>query len=92
MTDERIDHVERLAKVIGATWSIRILCLLDEQSLRFTEIANKIKVSRRILSLRLTELQQLELITKERLPVVPAQSTYSLTKTGASLLKALCDV
>ena len=91
MNTQQIDHVEQLTKVIGATWSIRILSILVQKDARFTEIANEIGVSRRVLSLRLSELQDLELVVKNQLPVVPVQATYSLSKKGISLVSLLVN-
>lgn len=85
-----VGPVEVTLEVIGGKWKCLILWLLKERDLRFGELQKKIpKVSQRILSNQLRELEQHCVIHREVFPVVPPKVVYSLTPRGKSLIPVI---
>jgi DNA-binding HxlR family transcriptional regulator len=78
--------VEAIAEIIGRKWVSLILRDLAKGPQRFGELEHSIKVSPRILSMRLQELEADELITREVFAEVPPRTEYSLTERGKLLI------
>jgi DNA-binding HxlR family transcriptional regulator len=85
ITEEKCP-VEAVAEIIGRKWVSLILRDLVNGSKRFGELERSIKVSPRILSMRLQELEADELITREVFAEVPPRTEYSLTERGKLLI------
>lgn len=85
--------VEFLAK----RWTTLILKVLMEESepMRFSELKEQISVvSDRVLSERLKELEQEQIVERKVYPEIPIRVEYSLTEKGRSLapiVKAIED-
>lgn len=77
-------------KILSGKWKPCILCYLQQQTLRYSELERLIpNVSRKMLSAQLRELEQDGLLTRRHYAVIPPKVEYSLTIKGKSLLPVL---
>lgn len=76
--------------VLNRKWSLLMIWLLAKYGkLRYNDIAKKLEgVNHNTLSLRLDELEDAGLITRERFNEIPPRVEYSLTGRGKELNKA----
>ncbi len=73
-------------ELIGRRWSGVILFALGDGPLRFAEIATAVpKLSDRLLSQRLKELESEGLVSRSVEAGTPVRVTYSLTPKGSAL-------
>ena len=80
---------EVLARV-GDKWSVFVITLLGERTMRFTELQRSIEgISQRMLTLTLRQLERDGLVHRVVYPVVPPRVEYSLTALGRTLLPPL---
>src|SRR5256885_1383542 len=80
---------EVLARV-GDKWSVFVITLLGERTMRFTELQRSIEgISQRMLTLTLRQLERNGLVERVVYPVVPPRVEYSLTVLGTTLLEPL---
>src|SRR4051812_20800544 len=78
---------------IGDKWSIFVVTLLGERTMRFTELQRSIEgISQRMLTLTLRQLERDGLVERVVYPVVPPRVDYSLTALGATLIEPLMAV
>ena len=84
-TDERCP-VEATAKIIGRKWVSLILRDLANGPQRFGALQHSIRVSPRILSMRLQELEQDGLLSRQVFAEVPPRTEYTLTEKGQLFL------
>jgi DNA-binding HxlR family transcriptional regulator len=69
--------------ILGKPWNALILNVLQPGALRFTELAEKAKgPGDKVLSQRLKELEQAELIERTVEPGPPVRVSYALTAKG----------
>ncbi|MEV4123429.1 helix-turn-helix domain-containing protein [Nocardia sp. NPDC049707] len=92
--DTRVDcEVRQILDRVADKWSLLVIALLDQRSLRFSELKRKIDgVSQRMLTRTLRHLERDGLIERTVYPTVPPRVDYALTPLGASLhttIKAL---
>jgi DNA-binding HxlR family transcriptional regulator len=78
--------VEAVAEIIGRKWVSLILRDLAKGPQRFGELEHSIKVSPRILSMRLQELEADELVTRKVFAEIPPRTEYTLTERGKLLI------
>ena len=78
--------VEAVAEIIGRKWVSLILRDLVNGPQRFGKLEHSIKVSPRILSMRLQELEADGLITRQVFAEVPPRTEYTLTERGRLLI------
>ena len=78
--------VEAVAEIIGRKWVSLILRDLAKGPQRFGELEHSIKVSPRILSMRLQELEADELVTRKVFAEIPPRTEYALTERGELLI------
>ena len=88
--------IEATMDVIGGKWKPLIIYELNDSTLRFSQLLDRVqpKITQRMLTKELRELEKDGLLTRKVYPVVPPKVEYSLTEKGRSLmpiLDALCE-
>lgn len=85
--DTREDcEVRQILDRIADKWSLLVIALLDQQSLRFSELKCKIDgVSQRMLTRTLRHLERDGLVERTVFATVPPRVDYALTPLGAGL-------
>ena len=78
--------VEAVSEIIGRKWVPLILRDLQSGPKRFGELEHSVKASPRILSMRLQELDEEGLITRQVFAEVPPRTEYTLTERGQLLI------
>jgi len=82
--------VEITLDLIGGKWKVLILWHLLENILRFSQLKRKIpKITQKMLTQQLRELESDGLIERKVYAQVPPKVEYSLTKSGKSFLPIL---
>ena len=76
---------ESAFQVLGKRWTGLIVNQLMNGPKRFNELENEIKISGRVLSLRLKELESLDIVSRTVYPEMPVKIEYTLTKKGYAL-------
>jgi DNA-binding HxlR family transcriptional regulator len=80
-------------ELIGRRWSGAILFALGDGPMRFAEIAAAVpRMSDRLLSQRLKELESEGLVDRSVEPGTPVRVTYSLTRKGSALGPAISEL
>ena len=85
--DTREDcDVRQILDRIGDKWSLLVIALLDDGSMRFTELKKTIDgISQRMLTVTLRQLERDGLVKRTVHPVVPPRVDYELTPLGVTL-------
>ncbi len=85
--DTREDcDVRQILDRIGDKWSLLVIALLDNRSMRFTELKKTIDgISQRMLTVTLRQLERDGLVSRTVYPVVPPRVDYELTALGVTL-------
>jgi len=85
--DTREDcQVRQILDRIADKWSLFAIALLEERTMRFTELKREIDgVSQRMLTVTLRQLERDGLVHRTVHPVVPPRVDYALTPLGATL-------
>lgn len=85
--DTRADcEVRQILDRIADKWSLFAIALLEERTMRFTELKRAIDgVSQRMLTVTLRQLERDGLVARTVHPVVPPRVDYALTPLGATL-------
>ncbi|WP_174187110.1 winged helix-turn-helix transcriptional regulator [Nocardia barduliensis] len=85
--DARADcEVRQILDRIADKWSLLVIALLDQRSLRFTELKRAIDgVSQRMLTKTLRHLERDGLVRRTVYPSIPPRVDYALTPLGTSL-------
>ena len=79
-------EVRQILDRIADKWSLFAIALLEERSMRFTELKRAIDgVSQRMLTVTLRQLERDGLVRRTVYPVVPPRVEYALTPLGATL-------
>lgn len=82
--------MELTIDLIGGKWKSLILWHLGENTLRFSELKKALpKVTQKMLTQQLRELEHDELVTRFIYTQVPPKVEYSLTDAGKTLLPIL---
>jgi DNA-binding HxlR family transcriptional regulator len=81
--------VARAAALLGDTWTLLLVHLLQADPRRFGELQSVIKISPRVLSERLRRLQEAGLVTRQLYPEIPPRVEYALTPMGTAALKVV---
>jgi DNA-binding HxlR family transcriptional regulator len=75
---------------VGDKWSVLLIVLLSDKTLRFNELKRRIGgISQRMLTLTLRGLERDGLVTRTVYPTVPPKVEYRLTEMGRSLWAAV---
>ena len=84
------NYVDLTFDIIGAKWKILIIWELRENEKRFREIQKSIgKITDKMLTKQLRELEIAELISRKVYPEIPPRVEYSLTLLGKSILPVI---
>lgn len=79
-----------LSLISGKYKMIILYCLMEYKVVRFNQLQRYIpKISDKILSQNLKELEKDELIIRKAYPQIPPKVEYSLSDRGISLMKVL---
>lgn len=94
--DSRLEcEVRQILDRIADKWSLLVIALLDDRTMRFSELRREIDgISQRMLTVTLRQLERDGMVTRVVYPVVPPRVEYSLTPMGRSLhetVKGLVD-
>ena len=82
--------IDEGVKLLGGAWAPHVIWYLSQQPRRFSELRKDIpRISARVLSARLRDLQDRGVITRTPLVTSPPSAEYSLTELGRELLPAL---
>ena len=89
--DTREDcEVRQILDRIADKWSLLVIALLAQETMRFTELQRRIDgVSQRMLTVTLRHLERDGLVHRTVHPVVPPRVEYTLTPLGASLRETI---
>jgi len=75
---------------VGDKWSLMIIDILSEGTLRYSELDHKIEsISQKMLTVTLKSLETDGLIDRKVFPQIPPRVEYSLTELGETLLPAI---
>lgn len=75
--------VEFAMERIGGTWKMPILWRLKDKTLRFSELKKSMpKISDKMLTTQLRELEEHGFVDRKVYPVVPPRVEYTLTNRG----------
>ena len=84
------NYVELVFDIIGGKWKILIIWDLKEGEKRFRELQKSVgKITDKMLTQQLRELEKAELISRKAYPEVPPRVEYSLTLLGKSILPVI---
>jgi len=82
--------IDEGVKLLAGAWAPHVIWYLSRQPRRFSELRKDIpRISGRVLSARLRELQSRGVITRTPQPTSPPSAEYALTELGRELLPAL---
>ncbi len=75
---------------VGDKWSVQIVALLGDGTMRFSELRRSIEgISQRMLTLTLRGLERDGLIERTVFPEIPPRVEYELTRLGKTLLEPI---
>jgi len=81
---------QRTAELAGRKWNAAIMMGLALGMVRFTELREHVDgISDRLLTARLRELEQAQLVARTVIPTTPVQVRYALTPAGEELMRVL---
>ncbi len=88
--------IDATLAVIGGKWKPLIIYALSDETLRFSQLLDKLqpRITQRMLTKQLRQLEEDGLVTRKVYTQVPPKVEYSLTEMGKSLmpiLDQLCD-
>lgn len=93
MSDNASCPVETTLSLIGGKYKTLILWHLAESKMRYSQLQKAIpKVTPKILTQQLRELESEGLIHREVFPIIPPKVEYSLTNLGKSLMPVLIAI
>jgi DNA-binding HxlR family transcriptional regulator len=82
--------VELSLSVLGGKWKIPILWKLKDGSKRYGELRKSLqKVTHKMLTQQLRELEEDEIISRKVYPQVPPKVEYTLTLLGKSVIPVI---
>lgn len=79
--------VEFAMERIGGTWKMPILWRLKDKVMRFSELKRSMpRITDKMLTTQLRELENYGFITRKVYPVVPPKVEYTITEKGMSAI------
>ena len=87
-------HIDQTSfDLLGKRWSALIIRDLIHGSRRFRELLHNLgKINDKVLSQRLKELEQLQIVDRKVFAEVPVRVEYSLTEKGRSLARVIGEM
>jgi DNA-binding HxlR family transcriptional regulator len=80
-------------RLLRGAWAPNVIWYLSEQPRRFGELRVDIpRISARVLSARLRELEQKGVVDRKVVPTSPPSVEYSLTDLGRELVPAIAAI
>lgn len=77
-------------QLLAGAWTLKVLWYLCDEPRRFGDLRRDIgKITSKVLTARLREMEELGVVTREVIPTSPPQVEYSLTKLGRELKPVL---
>lgn len=90
MSQDYFCPVTATVSIIGGKWKPIILWILFQEKRRFSELKKNIpKITQKMLTQQLRELERDGIVHREVFPVIPPQVEYSLTLKGHTLAPIL---
>lgn len=83
---------EKAISLLSQKWTVLVIYQLLLGTQRFTEIQTAIGISGKVLSDRLKELEQLDIVKRNVIPDSPVVIEYSLTEKGKSIEPIIKDI
>ncbi|MGY4688293.1 winged helix-turn-helix transcriptional regulator [Salibacterium sp. K-3] len=84
---------EEAFQLLGKRWIGIIIRVLEDGPKRFNEIAEQIpEISKKMLTERLREMEEEEVVQREVFPETPVRIMYSLTEKGEAITPALAEI
>jgi DNA-binding HxlR family transcriptional regulator len=81
---------DKLLQRIGDKWTIRVVVILSEGSMRYNQIFKNVGgISQRMLTLTLKNLERDGLVSRTVYPTIPPRVDYELTERGKTLFVPL---
>jgi DNA-binding HxlR family transcriptional regulator len=88
--DEECRRFQQAAELAGRKWTASILMASYRGARRFSEYRELVAgISDRMLSARLRELENEDLMERTVIPTTPVQIRYTLTQRGQELIQGL---
>ncbi|KZF09512.1 MAG: helix-turn-helix domain-containing protein [Rhodococcus sp. (in: high G+C Gram-positive bacteria)] len=89
--DSREDcEVRQILDRIADKWSLLVIALLDERTLRFGELRREIDgISTRMLTVTLRNLERDGVVQRRMYPEIPPRVEYKLSPLGTTLLSTI---
>jgi len=83
--------IDATLDVIGGKWKPLIIYELNDQTLRFSQLLDRLqpRITQRMLTKQLRQLEEDGLVTRKVYRQVPPKVEYSLTEMGKSLMPIL---
>ena len=92
-TEKETEELNLIYEIIGKKWNLLIIGTLLEKRRRFTEIRNEIpKLSDRMLTERLRELEIYNIVRRIVYARIPVKVEYELTKRGNDTAKIFLEI
>ncbi|PWR70923.1 winged helix-turn-helix transcriptional regulator [Methanospirillum lacunae] len=84
---EKVCPVEVALNIIDGKWKLRILYFLQDRTLRYNEIQEKIPgITQKVLTSQLRQLEKDGILTRRAYAEIPPRVEYSLTPIGKKLI------
>ena len=83
-------HAREVLQRVGDKWSVYVIDLLGQGTMRFTELHRTIDgITSRMLTVTLRGLERDGIVTRTIHPVIPPRVEYALTPMGRTLLNTI---
>lgn len=80
-------EVRQILDRVADKWSLLVISLLDEKTMRFGELGREIDgISKRMLTVTLRNLERDGIVHRQMYPEIPPRVEYRLTPLGGTLL------
>ena len=84
--------IQDLMEIISGKWKLPILITLFEKPYKFKELCRKLKISARMLTRELQDMEMNKLITRTVCNTKPTTVEYAVTQTGLTLKKVVTQM